>query len=103
MNYIDESTHLQLTNAIAELTGVINAMQDRGSRPTWEESAKVRKAGELRQIALVQLKRAGVTIESAPATGENRPETGRHYTVVELGARIVVGNDKIEPRPIHGP
>lgn len=63
--YIDESTHIQLTNAISELVKVINGMSDRtGSLPSWEESAKVSKALELRQVALVQLKRAGVTVET---------------------------------------
>lgn len=63
MYYIDESTHLQLINAVHELNNIINQMADRGARPTWEESARVQKAQELRQVALVQLKRAGVMTE----------------------------------------
>jgi hypothetical protein len=62
--YIDESTHIQMANAIKDLASIINAMGDRGTRVTWDEGARVSKALELRQVALVQLKRAGVMIET---------------------------------------
>ncbi|CAB5194944.1 hypothetical protein UFOVP178_44 [uncultured Caudovirales phage] len=101
--YIDESTHLQLTNAVAELTGVINAMADRGSRLTWEESVKVRQAHVLRQVALMQLKRAGVTIETPRPMVENRAETVRRLIFVDSDVKTVAKAEQIAPRASQGP
>jgi hypothetical protein len=64
MNYIHESTHLQLCNAIKILTEVIEDITDKHPvRLTHLQSFEVAKALELRQVALVQLKNSGVTIE----------------------------------------
>ena len=64
MHYIDESTHLQLIHAVDDLAKVINQLTDQGTTyMSWENALKIRKAQELRQVALVQLKRAGVTVE----------------------------------------
>lgn len=64
MNYIHESTHLQLCNAIKILTDIIGDVCDKHPvRLNHLQSFEVAKALELRQVALVQLKNSGVTIE----------------------------------------
>ena len=64
MNYIKESTHLQLCNAVKSLADVVNDLCDRNPvRLTHLQSFEVAKALELRQIGLQELKMSGITIE----------------------------------------
>lgn len=64
MNHLNESTHLQLCNAIKILTDMIGDITDKHPvRLTHLQSFEVAKALELRQVALVQLKNSGFTIE----------------------------------------
>lgn len=64
MNHLNESTHLQLCNAVKTLADILNDFCDKNPvRLTHLQSFEVAKALELRQVALVQLKNSGVTIE----------------------------------------
>lgn len=65
MNHLNESTHLQLCIAINTLADIINDLCDKHPvRLTHLQSFEVAKALELRQVALVQMKNSGFTIES---------------------------------------
>lgn len=66
VSYIDEATHIQLIHAVGDLIKVADSLMDMAPGSMTLDSAwKIRKAQELRQVALVQLKRAGVTVEQA--------------------------------------
>lgn len=66
---IPESTHLQLCNAVQSLAAIINDLCDKKPvRLTHLQSFEVAKALELRQVALVQLKNSGYSIETDAKT-----------------------------------
>lgn len=60
-NHIDESTHVQMANAIGSLCEVVEALQARTGHPlSYQEMTTIRQSKELRTAAIRQLKAAGV-------------------------------------------
>lgn len=64
MYLVHSDTHLELAQAVKELAEIVNDLCDRKPpRLTEVQSMKVSKALTLREVAIYQLKIAGVTIE----------------------------------------
>jgi hypothetical protein len=62
MNHIDESTHLQLINAVFDLANELSIANL--SRPlTYAQSAKINKARDLVRAAKTQARSAGILID----------------------------------------
>ena len=64
MQYINESTFIQLIHANQQLIRIINDSNHRHKgRLTYEESSTVAKVHELNQLAMMQAKQSGITVE----------------------------------------
>lgn len=62
---MNESLYIELIHATARLHSIILELEQRpGNRLTYEQSFTVAKATELRQMAMADVKRAGLTIEA---------------------------------------
>ena len=71
MSHIDESTHVQMANAIGELTELIESLQARSGHPlSYQEMTTIRQAKELRTAAVRQLKASGVLPLRQPLPGQ---------------------------------
>lgn len=61
MSHIDESTHVEMANAIGSLIDVIESLQARSGHPlSYQEMHVVRHSKDLRIVAIKQLRSAGV-------------------------------------------
>jgi hypothetical protein len=61
MSHIDESTHIEMANAIGALVDVIEHLQARSGHPlSYQEMHVVRHSKDLRIAAVQQLRAAGV-------------------------------------------
>ena len=64
MQYINESTFIQLIHANQQLIRIINDSTERHKGwLTYEESSTVAKVHELNQLAMMQAKQSGITVE----------------------------------------
>lgn len=64
MNHIDETTYLQLINAVEQLSAEIQAVAaETGCPPNYRRLAVVAKAVELARVARAQARAAGVMVE----------------------------------------
>ncbi len=61
MSYIDESTHLQLIEAVKAHREVIESLQARSGHPlSYSEMHVIRHGAQLEDAARVQVRRAGI-------------------------------------------
>ena len=61
MSHIDESTHIEMANAIGALIDIIEAIQARSGHPlAYQEMTVIRQSKDLRIAAIQQLRAAGV-------------------------------------------
>jgi len=59
--HIDESTHIQMANAIGALCDVVDALQARTGHPlSYQEMTTIRQSKDLRIAAIRQLRADGV-------------------------------------------
>ena len=64
MQHINESTFIQLIHANQQLIRIINESTHRHKgQLTYEESSTVAKVHELNQLAMMQAKQSGITVE----------------------------------------
>jgi hypothetical protein len=90
MSHIDESTHIEMANAIGALIDIIEAIQARSGHPlAYQEMTTIRQSKDLRVAAIQQLRAAGVL---PPGGNEmNHPLKAEELpigTVMVLGVRI---------------
>jgi hypothetical protein len=60
MHHLNENTYLLMTNVIKELISIINAKQADPGPMTHEEFVTLRKAEEVRNVALSEARLAGI-------------------------------------------
>jgi hypothetical protein len=61
VNHIDESTHVEMANAIGSLIDIIESIQARSGHPLgYAEMHTVKASKDLRITAIMQLRAAGV-------------------------------------------
>lgn len=65
MHHLSENTFLLMTNVIKELLAIINAKQANPGPMTHEQSVAIRKAEEIRNVAISEARLAGILPHSA--------------------------------------
>lgn len=64
--HLNENTYLLMTNVIQELTTMVRAKQANPGPLTYEQQNALRKADEVRQVALSEARLAGILPPAPP-------------------------------------
>jgi predicted nucleic acid-binding protein len=64
--HLNENTYLLMTNVIAELVAMVRAKQANPEPLTHDQHVALRKADEVRQVALSEARLAGILPPAAP-------------------------------------
>lgn len=66
MTHLNENTYLLMTNVISELIAIIKAKEAQPGPFTHDQNVALRKADEVRQVALSEARLAGILPHSRP-------------------------------------